>query len=165
MKLCVTYCSRKKRDGILQPDKLYDSTRIHRFTEYCKRNNLNWAILSTKYGLFFPEEKREPYDVTLKTDKKCWLGIRVAVNGVRLPTEASHVTLRRLIDSLKAQIAERSVREVVLYTWSLKQPRCYLALLHLVFDNCDRTHSWPELLECVGNHGRIHIARQLAFGR
>jgi hypothetical protein len=163
VKLCVTYCSRKKRDDILPPCKLYDSRRIDNFIKYCKENSLDWAILSAKYGLLFPEEKRGPYNVTLKSDKRCWLGIRVMVKGEELPKEESDLRLKELAETVKTQANKRLVERVTFYTWSLKQAKCYLTLLHFVFDDCSSPHCWSELLECTGRHGRVCVATQLRF--
>ena len=163
MKLCVTYCSREKHEGILSPDKLYNSPRIGQFTGYCKRKNLNWAILSAKYGLFFPDEKRGKYDVTLKSDEKCWLGIRLLVDKKKLPKEESDISLKELTETVKAQVNKRLVEQVTFYTWSIKQPKCYLTMLHYVLDSCDKPHSWSELLECIKSHGKIKVVTQLDF--
>ena len=159
----MTYCSRKKRDGILPPDKLYDSRRIDNFVRYCKANGLDWAILSAKYGLLFPAEKRGPYNVTLKSDGNCWLGIRVWVNGNRLPNAKSNLCLENLAQSVKRQADKHFVEQITFYTWSLKQPKCYLTLLHFVIDNCRNPHPWLELLECIKRHGKIDVATQLDF--
>jgi hypothetical protein len=163
VKLPVTYCSSKKRDGVLPPDKLYNSRRIENFVRYCKESNLAWAILSAKYGLFFPEEKRWPYNVTLKSDGRCWLGIRVNVNGKELPNSESNLWLEDLAQTVKTQADKYFVEQITFYTWSLKQPKCYLTLLHFVIDNCRNPHPWSELLECIKRYGRIDVATQLDF--
>jgi len=163
MRLHVTYCSGKKRNAILSPDKLYVSARISKFTDYCKNKNLNWAIISAKHGFFFPEEKEEPYDVTLKTDNECLLGVRIKEEKTNIPKEDSDFRLRELIAKLKEQANERCVNELIFYTWSLKQPKCYLTLLHFVFDSCDRYHSWRGLLECIERNARIQVFTQLNF--
>jgi len=159
----VTYCSWKKRDDILPADKLYDSKRIDNFIRYCKENSFDWAILSAKYGLFFPEEKRGPYNVTLKSDKRCWLGIRVEVNREKLPKEESDLRLKELAETVKIQANKRFVEQVIFYTWSIKQAKCYLTLLHFILDDCSRPHCWSELLECTKRHGRVRVATQLEF--
>ena len=165
MELCITRCSGPKRDGILPPDKLYNSPRrIDRFTEYCKRKNLNWAILSAKYGLFFPDEKRGKYDVTLKSDEKCWLGIRLLVNKKKLPKEESDISLKELTETVKAQVNEHFVEQVTFYAPNPKRAKCYLSVLHFVLDNCDKPHSWSEVLECIESHGRMNVVTQLDFG-
>ncbi|PIX31914.1 hypothetical protein COZ60_01955 [Candidatus Bathyarchaeota archaeon CG_4_8_14_3_um_filter_42_8] len=166
MKLCVTYCSGQKSDGTLPPDKLYKSRRIDQFAEYCKANSLKWAIISAKYGLFFPEERRERYDATLKSAKGYRLGIKVIVNGEdgeEFPKDKSDAWIDKLIETIRTQVTRHSVDEIVFYTWSLKQPKCYLVLLHFIVDTCDVAHSWSQLLECVERHGRIHVTTQLNF--
>jgi len=167
MKLCVTYCSKNKRDGILPPDELYDSPRIDRFTAYCKKRKLNWAILSAKYGLFFPEEKREKYNVTFKRNPRYWLGIQVVVNGEELPQNRSDIILKELAKTVAAQLNKRAVQEVIYYyeenRGPMRPPKGYLALLHFVLDNCDKTHSWPELLGCASKYGTVRVTTRLDF--
>ena len=68
MKIYLTHCSAKK-DGSLRnthkqitPDKLYAAKPTQRFMNRCKNQNVNWAILSDKYGVWFPHEKHEWYE-------------------------------------------------------------------------------------------------------
>jgi len=115
MKLSLTHCSKNKRDGILPPDKLYNSPRIDRFTSYCKKNSLNWAILSAKYGLFFPEERRERYDVTFKSKSGYWLGVQIIVKEAGLPKSQSDAALKELAETVRVQINKHSVQEITYY--------------------------------------------------
>jgi len=68
MRIYVTYCSAKKDNSLkdageeVTPDKLYTSTRIQRFIKRCKEKNVQWAIFSDKYGVWFPYEKHKWYD-------------------------------------------------------------------------------------------------------
>ena len=163
MKFCITRCSKKKHEGILPPDKLYDSSRIGRFVEYCKRNNFNWGILSAKYGLFFPAERNGNYNVTLESDKGCCLGIKVEIDGKRLLKKQSALKLKGSVENVKSQASNHSVGQVVFYTPNPKGAEAYLALLHFVFDNCEKTHSWSELLKCISKHGTIYVTTQLDF--
>lgn len=166
MKLCVTYCAKNKRDGSLPPDGLYNSLRIHRFASYCKEKHLNWAILSAKYGLFFPEESRQRYDVTFRSNPAYWLGTQVVAGGEGLPRSKSDIILKELVKAVAAQIATHSVSKIVYYYENrgpIQPPKGYLALLHSVVDNCNRVHSWPELLECTSEHGTISATVRLDF--
>jgi hypothetical protein len=168
MKLCVTHCAGKKHDGILPPDKLYISRRIERFIAYCKQNNLNWAILSAKYGLFFPEEERGPYDVTLtsKSRSRYWLGIQIKEDCKGLPRDESDRRLKELAETVAAQINQRSITEIVYYYEEQgfrNPPKGYLAMLHYICDKCEGVHSWAELLECAQRHGRVQVSTQLNF--
>ena len=68
MKIYLTHCSAKK-DGSLRnthkqitPDKLYTAKPTQRFMNRCKNQNVNWAIFSDKYGVWFPHEKHEWYE-------------------------------------------------------------------------------------------------------
>lgn len=168
MKLSLTHCSKNKRDGILPPDKLYNSPRIDRFTSYCKKNSLNWAILSAKYGLFFPEERRERYDVTFKSKSGYWLGVQIIVKEAGLPKSQSDAALKELAETVRVQINKHSVQEITYYyeenRGPMRPPKGYLALLHFVIDNCQETHSWPELLGCISKFGKVHVATRLDFG-
>jgi len=61
----LTHCCAKKDAAIqisrenVTPDKLYTATPTKRFMEECKLKKANWAIFSDKYGVWFPEEKRD----------------------------------------------------------------------------------------------------------
>lgn len=73
MRIYLTHCSAKKDLSIkhtgrkVTPDKLYASTQIQRFINECKNKRVQWAILSDKYGIWFPNEKHEWYDKHPKT--------------------------------------------------------------------------------------------------
>ena len=166
MKLCVTHCAKNKRDGSLPPDGLYVSRRIHQFVSYCKEKRLNWAILSAKYGLFFPEENKQKYNVTFKSNRAHWLGTQVVADGEELPRSNSDTILRELAKIVVAQIATHSVSKIIYYYESrgpIQPPKGYLALLHFVVDNCNRVHHWAELLECTSKHGTISATARLDF--
>ncbi len=68
-KIYITHCSTKKNklyknnNLLTTPDKLYTSKRIIRFINQCKIKNQNWAILSDRYGIWFPHEKHTWYDI------------------------------------------------------------------------------------------------------
>ena len=68
MKIYLTHCSAKKDASLkhtgkkVTPDKLYTSVQIQRFINECKNERAQWAILSDKYGVWFPNEKHEWYD-------------------------------------------------------------------------------------------------------
>jgi len=68
MRIYVIHCSAKKDDSLkdtgekVTPDKLYTSTRIQQFMKRCKEKNVQWAIFSDKYGVWFPHEEHEWYD-------------------------------------------------------------------------------------------------------
>lgn len=166
MKLCVTYCAKNKWEGTLPPDALYVSQRIHRFASHCKAERLNWAILSAKYGLFFPEESRDEYNVTFKSNPACWLGVQMLVDGKGLPQTESDRILAELAKTVKATIEERFIDKIVYYyekRGPFQPPKGYLALLHFAMDGCSQVHTWPELLDCVGKHGKINVTTQLDF--
>ncbi|KXA93332.1 hypothetical protein AKJ64_00925 [candidate division MSBL1 archaeon SCGC-AAA259E17] len=67
-RIYLTHCSAKKDDSLkgtgkkVPPDELYTATPIQRFIEKCKRENVDWAIFSDKYGVWFPDEKHEWYE-------------------------------------------------------------------------------------------------------
>ncbi len=62
-KIYITHCSAKKDDSFLgtnkkvTPDKLYTATPLQRFVRRCKERKVDWAILSDKYGVVFPDDK------------------------------------------------------------------------------------------------------------
>lgn len=68
MKIYITHCSAKKDNSIkntgkkVTPDNLYTATPIQRFMNKCKEKNVNWAIFSDLYGVWFPDQKHEWYE-------------------------------------------------------------------------------------------------------
>jgi hypothetical protein len=68
MKIYITHCSAKKDSSLkntdikVSPDKLYTATPTQRFMKTCKNKNVNWAILSDEYGIWFPYEKHKWYE-------------------------------------------------------------------------------------------------------
>lgn len=162
MKLYVTYCSGEKIEGIHPPDVLYVSNRITRFVERCKNAEVNWAIFSALYAFFFPEEKKKDYDVTLKTDRNCWLGIVVIEDGRKLPYEQSKNHIERVALSLRKQAKEHDVDHIIFYGPSPKMMKCYLGVLHYAFDGCLELHNWNNLIDHVKGQSKIiKVVRRL----
>jgi hypothetical protein len=155
MKLYVTYCCAGKLKGIHPPDALYTSKRVKRFIRQCKVSGLNWAIFSALYALFFPEESKEDYDVTLRTDRNYWIGIAVIKDGRRLPLDQSKQHILQLVDKLRQQGRDQHVEQIVFYGPSPKMMKCYLSVLHYAFDGCSEMHSWDDLAKHVRTKSRI----------
>ena len=44
------------------PDELYTATPIQRFINQCRNREVNWAIFSDKYGVWFPGIGHEWYE-------------------------------------------------------------------------------------------------------
>lgn len=154
--LYVTYCSAKKRpveEG--SPNELYDSPRITNFIAWCEAKHFRWAILSAKYGLFFPSEVHKNYNVTFKTIAyKC----RVVENDELLPDVES----KERFSQLKRQIRQRLLQDKTgriffFYEQPLQRRKCYLSMLHAAADSCEIEHSTSLAL-------RHHIDNMLAEG-
>ena len=68
MKIYITHCSAKKNSSLrnttikVSPNELYAATPTQRFMKACRIKNVNWAIFSDKYGIWFPNEKHEWYE-------------------------------------------------------------------------------------------------------
>jgi len=64
MVIYVTHCSAKKKkaQALMLPDELYTSRRIQAFMKQCKYAEVNWAIFSDLYGVWFPTVRREWYE-------------------------------------------------------------------------------------------------------
>jgi hypothetical protein len=68
MRIYITHCSAKKDNSLqdsgneVPPDNLYTPKRIQRFMNRCKNQEVNWAIFSDLYGIWFPDEKHTWYD-------------------------------------------------------------------------------------------------------
>lgn len=161
-KLYVTYCSARKQSGVHPPKRLYISGRITRFINKCKTVGVDWAILSALYGFIFPEEEKEDYNVTFRTDKNYWLDIAVFRNQQKLPYLQSKEHVVQLVETLKQNANERSIDNIIFYGPSPKMMKCYLEVLHYSFDGCSQPHSWLDLIEHVKNHSEtIKVIHQV----
>ena len=148
MKLYLTRCSHRKRKGKYSPDKLYISSTIDRFIDYCRRNLLSWAILSAKHGLFFPDEKHEDYNVTWKSDAQ---GRCIVINeckGLNISQSAEYN--KRLAQKITRQAKIRGVSSIVFYTPNPMRTKCYLSMLHRSIQGCRSPHKrFNEIIEHV----------------
>lgn len=137
--LYVTYCSGAKHGIEGSPEELYDSQRITGFIQRCKGKQYDWAILSAKYGLFFPEERHDNYNTTFKTVAyRC----RVIEGSVTLSAEASKLRIQKLAQQVKRRLAERDVKRLIFFfEQPLQRRKCYLMVLHQAIDGCTLEHS------------------------
>lgn len=68
MKVYITHCSAKKNNSLkhtgkkVTPDKLYTATPTQRFMNKCKERQVEWAIFSDLYGIWFPNIEHEWYE-------------------------------------------------------------------------------------------------------
>ncbi len=68
MIIYLTHCSKdkslqaKESGGRLPPDKLYTDPGLLAFIQRCRQTESHWAILSDKFGVFFPWESHEYYE-------------------------------------------------------------------------------------------------------
>ncbi|PCH96872.1 MAG: hypothetical protein COB85_03150 [Bacteroidetes bacterium] len=68
MRIYLTHCTGIKDNSIketkekITPDRFYQSLPMQRFIAKCKSQNVEWAIFSDKYGIWFPDVKRGWYD-------------------------------------------------------------------------------------------------------
>jgi hypothetical protein len=64
----ITHCSARKDLSLkdinkhVTPDKLYTATPTQRFMNKSKENDVNWAIFSDKYGVWFKNIKNGWYE-------------------------------------------------------------------------------------------------------
>ena len=67
-RIYLTHCSAKKSNHLrlsgekTTPEKLYTALPTQRFINRCKEKNVDWAIFSDKYGIWFPFEEHTWYD-------------------------------------------------------------------------------------------------------
>ena len=67
-RIYITHCSAKKDNSLKDtgqkvfPDELYTATPAQRFMKKCKKVDVNWAIFSDLYGVWFPDIKHEWYE-------------------------------------------------------------------------------------------------------
>jgi len=137
--LYVTYCSGAKHPiQAGNPKELYDSHRIASFIKSCETKNCEWAILSAKYGLFFPWETRNYYNVTFKTlAYKC----RILENDKPLSVITSRERIVQLVRQVRKNITEKKIQRIVFfYEQPLQRRKCYLNILHRAADDCRIEH-------------------------
>ena len=154
--LYVTYCSASKKPVEKgSPKELYNSPRITCFITYCESKHYNWAILSAKYGLFFPYEVHKNYNVTFKTvGYRC----RIVENDDILSNAESQRRLSLLISQVRQRILEKNIDRVFFYyEQPLQRRKCYLGILHAGVDSCGIEHSTSDEL-------KQHIAKMLSEG-
>jgi hypothetical protein len=154
--LCVTYCSGNKHpvaEG--SPKQLYDSPRITHFINNCETRHHNWAILSAKYGLFFPDEIHKNYNVTFKTIAyKC----RIVENNRLLSDRESQKHIQQLIKQVKHRILENNIEQIVFFfEQPLQRRKCYLNILHEGADSCEIEHA-------TNNELKQHVTDMFADG-
>ncbi len=167
MNLYVTHCGAKKNCGTLGPQDMYTSPRIQRFVLRCESRCRPWAILSAKYGLFFPDERRPDYDVRLKRRQQnsgYLFSIRVEENGKPLSREESNTHMVSLAGDIRRQLRARKIDQIIFYIDG-RRPDAYVALLHHAVDECDslpagQAHLEPHLDTCT-NAGAIRLIREL----
>jgi len=138
LKLYLTRCSYQKRTGKYSPDKLYISSTIAQFIDYCQKDFLPWAILSAKHGLFFPDEQHEDYNVTWKSDAQ---GRCIVIDeGKKLSISQSAEYNERLTQKITRQAKNKGVSSVVFYTPNPLRTKCYLSMLHRAIQGCRVPH-------------------------
>ena len=68
MRIYITHCSARKNPSLkgsrrkVTSDVLYTSPRIKAFMRRCQQTGVNWAILSDKHGIVFPDQKHGWYE-------------------------------------------------------------------------------------------------------
>lgn len=66
--LYITHCTYRKNPRLkdtrekVSPDKLYIGDKITRFINRCKSQEVEWAIFSDLYGIWFPHERHVYYE-------------------------------------------------------------------------------------------------------
>lgn len=165
MKLYITHCGEKKNPGILTPQEMYKSSRIKRFVKWCKGHSRPWAIISARYGLFFPDERKPDYNVTLnrrQQNSDYFLNIRVEKNGKLLGKEESKSHIVTLARGIRDQLRVKEIGQVI-FCIEGRRPDAYIAVLHYAADECDslpagRANLEPHLQTCT-RAGRMNLAR------
>jgi hypothetical protein len=146
---------------------MYTSPRIQRFVERCESQALPWAILSAKYGLFFPNERKPTYDVTLNRRQQnigYFLNIRVVKEKKSLGREESKNHIATLAQNIQDRLEQRRVDKVIFW-FEGRRPDAYIALLHYASDRCDsippgQTNLEPHLQTCART-GRMKLTKNL----
>lgn len=71
-RLMLIGCTKNKHDvgynpatgGRVVPEQLYNSPLFSKRLDYAEARGLRWAVLSAKYGVWFPRIELKPYDMT-----------------------------------------------------------------------------------------------------
>lgn len=61
--VAVISCGRRKNNFRTQAKNLYTGNLFIAARKFCECNYSDWIILSAKYGVLFPEQMVEPYDL------------------------------------------------------------------------------------------------------
>lgn len=174
LSLWVTHCSWKKKpvqEG--GPEEIYDSPRISAFIAYCRKRLLPWAILSAKYDLFFPDEKRTNYNATFSSDpitRQCM----VKEDNSLLGETKSRAWVNNLALEVRKKMLARNIKSIVFWPGEprdgvdpLMRVKCYLKFTHMGADGCSTEHSsWREIVEHINamrnqGTGRIVLVAEL----
>jgi len=75
---------------------------------------LAWAILSARYSLFFPDERKRNYTTTFKSDP-CTKQCHVLENNRLLDEAASRAWLNQLALDVRQKIRSRNIRSIVFW--------------------------------------------------
>ena len=133
----------------------------------CESHSHPGAILSGKYGLFFPDEKKPDYNITLNRKQQnlnYFLNIRAEKDGKPLGREESKRHIATLASSIRDQLRVRKIDQVIFHIGG-RRPDAYIALLHYAVDECNslpagQAHLEPYLQTCT-KAGRIKLIRSL----
>ncbi len=151
-----------------QPQDLYGSPRIQKtFVPHCQSRALSWAILSAKYGLFFPGETRLHYDLTLSRGRDMgdyFLNIQVERQRGKLGARESKEHVLKLAALIRKQEKARHIEEVLFdFYIAPRRPDAYIALLHYAVDGCEAMPPEKEHLEhhleCCAKGTRIRLVK------
>lgn len=157
--LYVTYCSGKKNPiQAGTPKALYGSRRLQDFIALCELKGYNYAILSAQYGLFFPNDLHETYNVTFKTvNGRC----RVIQQGQLLSEEASTIHIEHLIQQIRHSVSFRNIDQIMFYCPPpLLRKKCYLFLLHRSIDHCTIDHRhWRDIVMHISEWSITGVGR------
>jgi hypothetical protein len=66
-KIAIVSCAKNKRTGIRPARDLYNSPLFNSIKDYLNSKNIDWWILSAKYGLIHNRTVISDYDATLNT--------------------------------------------------------------------------------------------------
>jgi len=135
-RLMLIGCSKSKNDvgynsmtgGRVVPEQLYCSQLFNKRVDYAELNGLRWAVLSAKYGVWFPTIGLKPYDMTFAD-----------LNQAEIA--AWHIgCASRLIEELWEPFNEKQADEPM-------KPGEFTIEIHAGADYC---HPLSEILQSVG---------------
>jgi len=81
--LVLTYCGKKKLQGVHKAKDIYLSNRIKAVRKICEKFNLSFGIVSAKYGIIDGEKEIEAYEKILENEEEVNILVPTSVENLK----------------------------------------------------------------------------------